>query len=793
MIRNWVAEIRDIAYDAEDVLEIYALKAVESRRSSSSRYAFLKCSFLLGKWNNIKLLCKVGSEIEGLTARLNILTARLPTYGLKEIKERERPPSSPENWFINRRTYSHKIEQNVVGLEEDTNFLLTQLVRTDCRVVAICGMGGLGKTTLAKKVYHQCKVGRHFEFFIWVFVSQQWQQRNIWETFLYELLSPSKERLGDGQMEKEFKEKWKEIQKMNNDAVAKMLHEELQKSKCLVVLDDIWDNIVWDALKPGFPTEETSTKFMITTRNRNLVHRVDPNVFIHEPRCLNDEDSWELFEKTAIPKLNINPAAFVRDAWMYITGNSLLITIASFIFVILCKLKQPHFSYLPSAYRVKASLEKLGREMVKHCRGLPLAIVVLGGLLSSKRTYDEWDTIHQCIKSYLKREDFGIFQLLALSYDDLLFELKPCFLYLGVLPEDFQISRDRLINLWVAEGIILQPRKERESEESLEDVAYRYLTELTERYMVNVERRDPSGRIKRCQMHDLMREFCLSKAEEENFFQVLPCYGAREKSLNISSSSTKEKGRVRRLSLHLNNFPGDIALQCEESPFRSVIGFSLDRYSGISQTLIETFVRKFKLLRILDLEGVKGFGIPETIGKLIHLRLLNLRSAWIGNLPPSIGNLSCLLTLRLDPFESATTIPDVLWKLKRLRHLYLPPWYGSGTERLQFADLSDLRTLVNFQTCNAEVEDLIRLTNLRKLKIVIFDEISQRRFKRIFESPTITFNYLRDFSIELAISLLSDSQDIDNIKSRCPRLQRLKLNGKVVYQKTPDVFRIEEE
>ncbi|XP_022765775.1 putative disease resistance protein At1g50180 [Durio zibethinus] len=729
-IRTRVAEIRDIAYDAEDVLEIFALKATSRR--SSSRYASLKYLFFLCKGNDTKLLHKVGSEIEGLTTRLTRLTERLPTYALRDIEERERPTSFSENRVIYRQSYSHMIEQNVVGLEEDTNLLFTKLVRTNCRVVSICGMGGLGKTTLAKKVYRQCRDGSHFEFFIWVFVSQQWQKRNIWETFLHELISPSKEQLEDEKIEKKFKKEWKKIQKMNDGAVAKMLHDELKKKKCLVVLDDIWDN-VWDALKPGFPTEETSTKFMITSRNKNLVHLVDPSVFIYEPKCLNDEDSWELLEKTALSTQNINPAA----------------------------------------YGVDPSLEKLGREMVKHCRGLPQAIVVLGGLLKSKRTYDGWDTMHECIKSYLKGEDFGIFQLLALK--------------------DFQVSRDRLINLWVADGIILPPKIERESEEALEDIAYRYLTVLTERYMVNVERRDSSGRIKRCQMHDLMREFCLSKAEEENFFQVLPFYGAREKSLNISSSSTKEKGRVRRLSLHLNNFPGDIALECEKyPPFRSIIGFSLDGHSGINQLLIETFVRSFKLLRILDLERVMGFGIPETIGKLIHLRLLNLRSAWIGNLPPSIGKLICLLTLRLDPFDSASTIPDVFWKLKRLRHLYLPRKAGSGTRSLQFADLSDLRTLVNFPTSNADVEDLIRLTNLRKLKIMISDEISLRRFNVIFESPTITFNHLRDFSIICRRLPSLESLVVDNIKSRCPRLQRLKLNWSVVYEKI-DVFRIEEE
>ncbi|OMP11885.1 NB-ARC domain-containing protein [Corchorus capsularis] len=405
-------------------------------------------------------------------------------------------------------------------------------------------------------------------------------------------------------------------------------------------------------------------------------------------------------------------------------------------------------------------LENLAREMVTYCRGLPLAIVVLGGLLSSQRTMDHWDMVHRCIKSYFA-EDVGVSQLFALSFDDLPYEMKPCLLYLGLLPEDFVISTDRLINLWVAEGLIFSRRTEREGEEALEDIAYRYLTKFAERYMVQVEKIDSFGRIKKCKMHDLMREFCMSKAEEENFFQVLQLFGQR-KRLSITSSSPMVTGTVRRLSVHLNNFPGDMAVECEEYP-----PFS------------------FKLLRVLDLEKVMGFSIPDAIGKLIHLRLLNLRSAWVGTLPPSIGNLRCLLTLRLDPLDSARTQPDVFWKLEKLRHLYLPREPGRKTTRLQFADLSDLRTLVNFPASVADVEDLIKLTNLRKLKIVISDEVSLQRLKGIFASPTIRFSYLRDFSINtryLPPSAL-ESQDVSNIVSRCPHLLRLKRNGTVIYRR----------
>ncbi|KAL4307967.1 hypothetical protein GQ457_01G048160 [Hibiscus cannabinus] len=676
---------------------------------------FSRCGI---RWRDPISVYKVGAAIDGIAARLTDLTARLPAYGLKELQDEERAGSSSDKTFY-RRTYSYKMEQNVVGLEEDTNLLLTQLRRTDCRVVSICGMGGLGKTTLAKKVYHQCKVGGYFDSLVWIFVYQQWGKRNIWETILYEILY--KESLTD--------EEWKMILEKKDEGVAKLLHDELGKKKCLVVLDDIWDN-AWEALSPGFPTE-TNSKFMITTRRKSLAHG-----FIHEPRYLNDDESWELFTKTAIPTriIHSNPAP------------------------------------APAAYKMDERMEILGKEMVKHCGGLPLAIVVLGGILKHNETSVEWETIHQCIRSYLKGQ--VISQLLALSYDDLPYELKPCFLYLAMFPEDFEISRDKLINLWMAEGIIHPPRVERQGEW---------------RYMIVVA----IGRIKRCQMHNLMRELSLSKSQEENFSKVVPLNGIQTKTLNISSSSSvMVTGRIRRLSLHLNRFPGDVALECEEyPPFKSLLGFSLDQQSGLSQTLTATLVHSLKLLRTLDLQCFKLLKhdiVPRKTTKLT---------------PPR--NLTCLLTLRID-FLQVEFLPNVFWKLTRLRHLYLPHQIGKKTKRLQFAGLTDLRTLVNFPTYCADQQDLITLPNLRRLKIVAYDDVLLQRFQKIFTPPT-TFDNLRDLSISTdsiddtsssthtSISTHSiDDNTRDNIKSCCPRLLLLKSNGKVVYQKTADVFSLEE-
>ena len=201
-------------------------------------------------------------------------------------------------------------------------------------------------------------------------------------------------------------------------------------------------------------------------------------------------------------------------------------------------------------------MEEMGREMAKHCGGLPLAVVVLGGLLSKNRTLHDLERIHRNIKSYLmrsgkdnyKQQDSVVSDVLALSYQDLSYHLKSCFLYLAHFPEDHEISTKTLVRMWVAEGIV-----------SKEDVGEGYLAELIERCMIQVGRTSShDGRVKTCQMHDLMRDLCLSKAKEENFLEII---GATFQQVETSSSSRvtllthSTIDNVRRRAIYLDQSP----------------------------------------------------------------------------------------------------------------------------------------------------------------------------------------------------------------------------------------------
>ncbi|KAL1548433.1 putative disease resistance protein [Salvia divinorum] len=200
--------------------------------------------------------------------------------------------------------------------------------------------------------------------------------------------------------------------------------------------------------------------------------------------------------------------------------------------------------------------------MVRKCGCLPLAISLLGGVLSKKTCVSEWELVNENI---VRGEDNcgkenQIDGVLNSSYEDLPYCLKPCFLYLGRLKEDETIYAPDLYRMWIAQGLSSDENVKR-NDVTLTDIAELYLAELVSRCIVQVELEDviPKQKFKICKLHDVVRELCLSMGKKENFgVQVLDYQGGKLSTLLQEAVSHNE---TRHLAVH---FKIELQLECAE-------------------------------------------------------------------------------------------------------------------------------------------------------------------------------------------------------------------------------------
>ncbi|KAM5555479.1 hypothetical protein ABKV19_023417 [Rosa sericea] len=690
-VRFWVNVVREAAYDLEDVIESFVLKVSLKRGQRSMKFAFKRFACICTEGVH---RYKIGSDIESITTKLSKLRLTMQSYEIKQEKG-----SEGANSFARQRerrlTYAHVSDaHDVVGIGKEVEKLSTHLLEESCcRIVSIWGMGGLGKTTLAKKVYNHEKVKYHFKYFAWVCVSQQFEGIAVMKEIFIKLSGASDEQR-------------KEIANLNCDEIAQRLYNFQRESKCLVVLDDIWTLDGWNSLKGGFPVnEETKSRIILTTRNKELASLANENDLPYESHALSEDDAWKLFQKIAFRN--------------------------------------------ETDSEIKSKKEKLGKEMLPHCAGLPLAIIVLAGLLSRKDTVGEWEIVHENVDVYIRRgtdldreykgqKYGGTLSVLALSYDNLPYRLKLCFLYLANFPEDYEIRVKRLTQLWMAEGFISTT-----STEMMEDVSYSCLSELVERCMVQVVDIGLSGKIKTCRLHDLMRDLCLLKAEEENFLHVVNFHtGTR--------NNTAQVGRVRRVAMHLNKAVDQLVPTTRGAPLRSLLYFGPRNFRRTwNKKVIRSVFNDFKLLRVLKLEDMYGLEeLPSTIGNLVHLRFLSLKNSGVQNLPSSVANLVCLQTLdlRCSTGGRLMNIPNVFKKMEQLRHLYLPSLVRG---ELSLATACNLQTLDNVKCENCDFNALVELYNLRKLSIKDWAGHWKKLEEFLKSRSSPTFHHLRSLTLTL--------------------------------------------
>ncbi|XP_075503721.1 putative late blight resistance protein homolog R1A-10 [Primulina tabacum] len=638
-LRELVRQIIDVVYEAEDTIDACVALASDNK---------FKNFFLRAFYNPLAKLPKVAKKVEEIGGKIKKIYDR---NDLIDFASAETDGGAAEDKIPGEKKDPLIRQENIVGLEDETDTIIKYLTEEseELDVISIIGMPGLGKTTLAGKIFRDHRIQFEFPTRIWVYVSQEFRKRDVFLSILSKFM-----KITD------------EMYRKNDQDIVNLLVENLESGKFLIVMDDVWTAEAWKELQNAFPKANNMCKILITSRNEEVAWQANRDREPHKLRLLTPEESWLLLRLEVFGK--------------------------------------PEF---PS------ELEVLGKLIVQRCGFLPLAIVVIGGTLVKKAlagdmraSKNAWEKVSESVSTHLNEDpDERMEKIISLSYNKLPYCLRPCFLYLGMFPEDFEIPVKRLTLMWIAEGFIQQ-----KPAISLEETAEDYLDDLISRNLVMVDKVSPDGKIKTCRIHDMLREFCKNEAgnTKENFFQ--------EMKMSIGGTfepSLPQVEKFRRLCIH-SNVVSFISAKPLGPRVRSFLCLSKEEITLLPEN-ISSIPLAFNLLRVLEGKSFKFTKFPSDLTSLIHLRYLVLSSNF-KILPDSISKLWNIQTLIVETTSRGLEIKTDKWKLIQLRHLKI----NASTTLLKTSKTKGgekLQTLgtISPQSCTEDFFDKVR--GLKKLGI----------------------------------------------------------------------------
>ncbi|KAL0318595.1 UNVERIFIED_CONTAM: putative late blight resistance proteinR1B-8 [Sesamum angustifolium] len=632
-LRELVRQIRDVVYEAEDIIDALVTQSAESKSKSYFSEAFDTPGKLHSIIKDIEIVSDKVKEIYGDETRIDFANLIVGDGGPAES---ERP--------LQRRG-------EVVGLEDEAEklvgYLLEETQQLD--VISIIGMPGLGKTTLAGKIFSAPVIQYEFPNRIWVYVSQEFTRKDIFLAILREFTRDE------------------DMYHKSDQELALLVSSYLEKGKFLLVMDDVWTAEDWEKLQIALPKSNKMGKVLITSRQVEVGRFANRYRDPHRLRFLTQDESWLLLQ-------------------MEVFGGP----------------------------KCPSELEISGRLIADQCDRLPLAIVVVGGMLFQKfsasngmvATLNAWRKISESVSMYLSEDPRrGMEKIIALSYDELPYHLRACFLYLGMFPEDFEIPVRELIRMWVAEGFIQQ-----KSSVSLEEIAENYLEDLVNRNLVMVDKRKLDGRVKTCRIHDMLRDFCIKEAgnERENFLQEM------RRSGDGFEPSIAELQQLRRVCIH-SNFLSFITSNPYGPRTRSLCCFLKEEITLLPEN-VSSIPKAFKLLRVLAVTPVVFTRFPLDLIQLIHLKYIALSSTF-KVLPEVLAKLWNLQTLIIHTTSRALKVKADIWQMTQLRYLKTNASITLVIETTGKAEAAKLKTLYNLSPESCTENLCAKARNLKELGI----------------------------------------------------------------------------
>ncbi|KAE8725975.1 hypothetical protein F3Y22_tig00008007pilonHSYRG00004 [Hibiscus syriacus] len=684
LVKIWVSEVRDLAFDMEDILDDAAsfgnsISNPEQTPTNNSLNMFRACFTGASRSNSMP---DYGdrSKIKDITDRLHCISSEINGLCLNLTKV-ARGDVSKSNRLQEKRLTTSLNEGHVYGRETEKEEILQWLLGGDengVSVMPVVGMGGMGKTTLAQLVYNDERVTNLFAIKAWVFVSEQLDLITVTRIILEKVSSNSYECLSD------------------LDSLQIRLKEELWGKKFLFVFDDVWNESYqqWDLLRRPFTSGAHGSRIIVTTRHCRVASMVG-NVAAYHLQALPYDECLSLFAQHALGK---------------------------------------------SDFSAHPNVEEIGQGIVRRCKGLPLAVKTLGGLLRGKRSCDEWKDILNSKLWDLPDEGNDILPALRLSYHHLPSHLKQCFAYCAIFPKGYEFNKDELVFLWMAEGLVLQKPK---GTKQMEDLGHEYFLDLVSRSFFQ----QASNKESRFMMHDIINDLAQFIAGET-------CYSFTDKVKHAKRSNESfEKVRYSSFMKHNYDTSQRFRSSYQMTRLRTFLSFSQFSHSFrsfLSNGVLHDFLPKMRYLRSLSLCDYNIERLPESIGELKHLRYLNLSHCMIKCLPESMTFLLYLQTLILHRCYKLTRLPETIGNLMDLRHLNISHTTALKEMPSGIGRLRNLLTLPKFvvgEVDGLRLRELNGLSHLRDqlsiLQLHNVSDVQDARHANLNEKKS-----LRDLKLE---------------------------------------------
>ncbi|CAO2188248.1 unnamed protein product [Urochloa humidicola] len=676
----------------------------ETTHSSSSSGSIIILSTIASTIGAFFARRRMAKQVKHIISRIDTIKLRLSL--LANLDDRESPANATRYRMDDRQLDPLSLDVEALGVDSCQEKVRLWLLDTTpgLTLVSVVGTAGVGKTTLVRSVYNEPLVKGRFRCHAWVTVGAASSAAALLRRIMLQVFLERQEMPVNADSMEEMQ-------------LADTVGHYLSDKPYLVVLDDVWSSDVWDYLSVALPDNDLGSRIVVSSRVPDIGSHCwwAPVVQVLNHSPLDHDGSLRLFRRKAL--------------W------------------------SP-----PEPEAVWAE------EIVRECRGLPLLLVVMGGLMSTKeQSAPAWkavlDQLHRTSKDL---QQLTLPAVLWFAYNDLPSRLKACFLYFVLFPRTYCAKRTALIRLWIAEGFV-----HKEDGRTLEDTAEEYLRELISRNLVQVTDYHDYGKVRSCSVHDMFREIIIHKSEEENF------------GTSVTRDVDRVGANVRRISMidAREDFLSDV----RATGVRTL--FMLGASSASTSSFLSS-ISDYKLLRVLDLEGAPVDRLPQELPDGLYLRYLSLRNTRISKLPKSVRKLIHLQTLDLKG-TYVSELPPGISRLHNIRHLlayryYIgrhPPYYYALGVTLprgigQLRELQKL-TYVEATQENGTLAELGNLTQLKRLGIV---KLRKGDGPRLCSSVSQMTELL---SLSASSISLDEPLDLCSLDPAPQRLERLYLSGQL--------------